>query len=296
MRQSTAPNAASVLLASPYAHEEDEIIDTPITPGDHKYLFDNSAHQAGDRFGALGALFDPVTIRHVENLGIGLGWRCWEVGAGGGSIVRWLSDRTGTTGSVVATDLDVRWLQQQPSTANVHVLQHDVVNDAPPPGPFDLVHERLVLVHVQDRAAAIERMVSVLRPGGWLLLEDFDSGAGDGGFVDAESDLADLGASIVRGMRQLLTERGADPALGSKLPGLLRQAGLAGVEADAYQVIERGDAVADLLRANVDQVAGQLIERRMVTDRDLDRYRERLSSGALRPTSPTLVSAWAKRP
>ncbi len=267
-----------------------------MTTGDRGYLFDNAAHQAGDRFGALAALFDAVTIRHIESVGIETGWRCWEVGAGGGSIVRWLADRTGASGSVVATDLDVRWLQQQPLSANVRVLQHDVVNDAPPAGPFDLVHERLVLVHVHDRHAAIERMASVLRPGGWLLLEDFDSEAGNGGFIDIESDLAELGALIARGIRQLLTERGADPAFGSLLPGALRRAGLVDIDADAYQVIERGDAVRNLLRANIDQVAAQLVERQIVSRHDLDRYLERLASGTLRPTSPTLVSASARRP
>ncbi len=37
-----------------------------MTAGDNEYLFDNAAHQAGGRFGALASLFDPVTIRHVE--------------------------------------------------------------------------------------------------------------------------------------------------------------------------------------------------------------------------------------
>jgi hypothetical protein len=35
---------------------------------------------------ALPLLYDPGTIRHLEQLGVGLGWRCLEVGAGGGSI------------------------------------------------------------------------------------------------------------------------------------------------------------------------------------------------------------------
>jgi SAM-dependent methyltransferase len=40
---------------------------------------------------------------------------------------------------------------------------------------FDLVHARLVLVHVPDRAAALATMVAALRPGGWLLVEDADT-------------------------------------------------------------------------------------------------------------------------
>ncbi len=32
------------------------------------YIFENRATEAGDRFDALGSLFDPVTIRHLDRL------------------------------------------------------------------------------------------------------------------------------------------------------------------------------------------------------------------------------------
>ena len=47
------------------------------------YLLDNRVVEAGERIAALAALFDPITFRHVDALGIARGWRCWEVGAGG---------------------------------------------------------------------------------------------------------------------------------------------------------------------------------------------------------------------
>ena len=137
------------------------------------YLLDNRAPEAGLRFDSLAALFNPVTFRHVEMLGISQGWRCWEVGVGGPSIPDWLSRRVCPSGQVIATDIDVRWVQRAIAD-NVEVRQHDVVADEPPTGPFDLVHERLVLIHLPRREEALERMVGALRPGGWLLLEDFD--------------------------------------------------------------------------------------------------------------------------
>ena len=60
-----------------------------------EYLLDNARREAGARFGALAELFDTVTFRHISVLGIGPGWRCWEVGAGGPSVPAWLSDRVG---------------------------------------------------------------------------------------------------------------------------------------------------------------------------------------------------------
>lgn len=56
-------------------------------PGqDHGYLLDNRRAEAGTRFAAFAELFDPVTFRHVDALGVGAGMRCWEVGAGGASV------------------------------------------------------------------------------------------------------------------------------------------------------------------------------------------------------------------
>jgi hypothetical protein len=68
------------------------------------YLLDNRAAYAGRRFDALSRIFNPVTFSHMEALGIQPGWRCWEVGAGGPSVVRWLAERVGPgpAGQVVA--------------------------------------------------------------------------------------------------------------------------------------------------------------------------------------------------
>ena len=141
--------------------------------GDEGYLLDNRSEAAGARLRALSAIFDPSTFRHLENLGIAVGWRCWEVGAGGDSVVRWMARRVGADGRVLATDIDVSWAQAAAGTT-VEVRRHDVALDAPPAESFDLVHARLVLVHVADRDRALRSMVEVLRPGGRLLVEDAD--------------------------------------------------------------------------------------------------------------------------
>ena len=57
------------------------------------YLLDNAWQHQRARLAGLEAWFDPGTIRHVETLGVAEGWRCWEVGAGGGSIAEWLARR-----------------------------------------------------------------------------------------------------------------------------------------------------------------------------------------------------------
>ena len=67
------------------------------------------------------------------------------------------------------------WLPgRAPVRPPVEVRRHDVGADEPPAEAFDLVHARLVLVHVTGRDRALRSMVECLRPGGWLLLEDAD--------------------------------------------------------------------------------------------------------------------------
>ena len=261
-----------------------------------EYLFENAAPEAADRFSALAMLFDPVTIRHFEALGITEGWDCLELGAGGGSIARWLSKRVGSSGHVLATDLDVRWLSQQDHDANLEIRHHDLVKDPLPDRSFDLAHERLVLLHLPQRAAALQRIAAALRPGGWLLAEDFSSPVATDWFANPTTAEERLGNLVMNETRVLLTRRGADPSLGHKLPQLMRDAGLVVVGADAYQAVVHGDVIRRLVHANVAQVADQLVEQSGITRADVDRLLALLATGELNPSSPLLVSAWARRP
>jgi SAM-dependent methyltransferase len=197
------------------------------------YLLDNRAAEAEQRFDSLSAMFDPVTIRHLTAIGVGPGWRCWEVGVGGPSILAWLAAQVGPTGRVLATDIDTRWAQAAAS-ANVEVRRHDVADDPPPAGPFDVVHARLVLIHVPERERALERMVSALRPGGWLLIEDFDPTLQPLACPDAHGEAQQVANRVRAGFRALLSERGADLTFGRRLPRMFRDAGLVDVGADAH--------------------------------------------------------------
>jgi ubiquinone/menaquinone biosynthesis C-methylase UbiE len=113
---------------------------------------------------------DPTTIRHLCTLGVEPGWACLELGAGGGPIARWLAGRVGPRGRVVATDIDTRFVKAQ-DQPNLEVRRHDITRDELV-GPYDLVHCRSLLVHLADREAVLRRMLDVLRPGGWLLVEE----------------------------------------------------------------------------------------------------------------------------
>lgn len=261
---------------------------------DEGYLLDNEQTEAGVRFGALSSLFDPSTFRHLDALGIAPGWRCWEVGAGGRTVPTWLAARVGPEGRVLATDIDVSWMAGH-GAPGYEVRRHAVGTDEPPAETFDLVHARLVLVHVSRRQEALQSLVSVLRPGGWLLLEDADPALQPLICPDAYGAEQELANRLRRGFRTLLAERGADLAYGRTLPRLLREAGLANVEADAYFPVT-GPACSVLERATVEQVRGLLVAGGLATDEEIDRHLVNVDSGRLDLATAPMISAWGQRP
>jgi SAM-dependent methyltransferase len=88
-------------------------------------------------------------------------------------MAAWLADRVTGAGSVLATDIDVGGLSGL-HQANLTVARHDLEREETPSGGFDLIHARLVLEHLREPAAVVDKLAAALRAGGWLLLEDAD--------------------------------------------------------------------------------------------------------------------------
>src|SRR5689334_15784779 len=126
------------------------------------YLFVDDARA---RLKAAEDLLDEGTQRVLDRIGVATGWQCLEIGAGGGSIARWLADRVGPQGRVVATDISTRDLDRS-GRQNLEVRQHDIVNDPLETDTYDLVHARLLLEHLPARDVAFRKLVESLKPGG----------------------------------------------------------------------------------------------------------------------------------
>ncbi|MFE4670234.1 class I SAM-dependent methyltransferase [Streptomyces sp. NPDC056716] len=140
-----------------------------------EYVFDPAWEKETERLRTNEAIWDPGTLERLEKLGVAPGWSCLEIGAGSGSVVRRLAELVGPAGRVLATDLETGRLASLIELPQVDVVRHDLRTEELPEAAFDLVHSRMVLQHLPDRAAAMDRMVRALRPGGVLFLEDTDS-------------------------------------------------------------------------------------------------------------------------
>jgi SAM-dependent methyltransferase len=261
---------------------------------EQRYMFDAAWQAEQRRLAALETIWDPFTFRNLESLAIRPGAHCLEVGGGNGSVAAWLCDRVGTAGSVVATDLDTRFLRAR-GEPNLEVREHDITRDALEDGAYDIVHTRLLLSHLPDHEAALRRMTGALKPGGRLLVEEFDhvSFLPDAGCSPGERATWD---AWLDAFEALSSKRGLDLAYGRRLPGLLRTHGLEDVQVEGRTVYERGGTPGrDLLLLSVKSLRKGLVETGRIDDAGMDRLFGMLSDAEFGWQSQLMVAASGRR-
>lgn len=258
------------------------------------YLLDNARAEAQGRFAGLEACFDGVTRRHVAALGLRPGWRCLEIGAGNGSVARWLAREVGPGGSVLATDIDTRWTDAG-GLANLEVAIHDIAVGPLPDGAFNLIHARLVVHHLPARDAVVEKLVKALRPGGWLVSEDFDTILPH--CLDPVNDDERAFVRVGRALAEALHRRGADTTWARTLPHRLRDAGLTEVGASGHLAIYHGGSPESvLMQANLDQVGAAIVDAGLITTGELAIAQRLLRDPAFISNYPLLITAWGRKP
>jgi SAM-dependent methyltransferase len=242
------------------------------------------------RLKAAEDLSDEGTVRILERVGAAMGWRCLEVGAGDGSIARWLAERVAPNGHVVATDINTRDLDAG-TNAVLEVRQHEIVNDVLEESSFDLVHARLLLEHLRDRDQVLQKLVQALRPGGWLVVEDVDyvSGVpiGEHGAREHEH------TQSVR--LQAFSAAGVDHTLGRHLPARLRALGLRdlGNEGRVW-VMQCGSPGARWFRLSLAHLRTRLVGAGMLTDDEVERMLEFFEDPNWSAFSPIIMAAWGR--
>ena len=256
-------------------------------------MFDNSGELAETRYRELSALYDEQTIRHVENRGIDQGWSCLEVGAGGGSIASWLCTRVGPTGRVLATDINPQFLYTL-CFPNLQVRRHDICREGFPARQFDLAHARLVLMHLPEREVALSRMLASLRPGGWIVVEEFD---GLSILPDSAANPGEEELRVMRAFNQVLMARGVEMRYGRWLPQQLRECGLVNIGAEASVSIWKGRSPGTaLFKLNFEELSGPIIRSGLMSPAEFEADMKRLDEGDFRMLSPMMWTAWGQIP
>jgi SAM-dependent methyltransferase len=213
-------------------------------------------------------------------VGIGPGWHCLEVGAGSGSVARWIRDQVGSDGRVVAVDLDTRFIDHEPG---IEARRANILVDDAEPDAFDLIHCRALLHHLRDnQVLALGRMATALRPGGLLVAEEPFLGA----------MMASPKPAWVATWQALYAAMpNADYDWPVAVAAALQAAGLTDIQTSGQaELVQGGTPEAELLRLTIEAVRERVPE-----DRDIDSGIALLRD----PTSfqPGIVwySAWGHR-
>jgi ubiquinone/menaquinone biosynthesis C-methylase UbiE len=254
------------------------------------YALDNSWGKAKRRLALLEATLDPKTKRRALALGLATGWRCLEVGAGGGSVALWLSEQVGEEGKVVATDINPTLLKKL-ERPNLESRRHDILNEPLPAGEFDLVHSRWILHHLPTPEIAIGHMISALWPGGWLLLEEVDF------FPVHASHNQDYRDFMTALVNAVVKASGRDCFWARSLPEIVAKYGLSnlGGEGD-FPLLRGGSEVAEFFVLTAEQMRDRMLEGQTIDADTMDRALSLLSNANFWAFGGGGVSVWGQSP
>lgn len=170
----------------------------------------NTAEMA-DLLGLRDDVYRRPLATALERLGVGPGWSCVDVGAGGGDVSVALAEVVGSTGRIFAVDNDpaARDAVAQRAAAFAQVFAiTQAGEELALPQPVDLAFCRFLLLHVVDPLRVLTKMAQAIRVGGYLVAQEPITSAGR---IDA-SPMAYPDAR--------------HPDIGALLPALVRSAGL----------------------------------------------------------------------
>jgi ubiquinone/menaquinone biosynthesis C-methylase UbiE len=172
-------------------------------------------------------VWEPATMRVLRKAGLRKGMSCLDVGCGPGEVMRLMGKKVGTTGQVTGLDYDgkagrqaIKMLQ---ATAKSHFtfIEQDIETAQDIPGqPFDLTYARFFLLHARDPIAVLRKMYAWTKPGGCIVVQDFNTHTGD--IYPRVEFLEELEEVISRTVRH----GSKDLKIGHKLPVYFIEAGI----------------------------------------------------------------------
>lgn len=258
--------------------------------------------QEYERLRAQSRAWEATTSRLLDHVALAPGARCLDAGCGPGETMRLMAQRVGPSGRVTGIDIDASLGRHALSA--LHDAGHrqcdfvplDITaNDPIPGGPFELVYARLLLYHLPERGAVLQRLWNAVAPGGHLLIQDYDLQS-----ISIQPPLHSVG-EIARVIVEAFTAAGCDVHTGGRLPGLFAQAGIGAP--DGTDVSGRLEPLAEtrrMLSAVYTSLLPVAVTRGVTTetraastleafDRDVERFPE------LPVLWPLLIGAWKRK-
>jgi ubiquinone/menaquinone biosynthesis C-methylase UbiE len=256
-----------------------------------------------ERLKQQARVWSQVTQRVLSAAGVSQGMHCLDVGCSIGEGMRTLGKLVGTTGSVTGIDIDpslksglVEELQKEVECrfdfveANVERIEH--VHGA----PFDVVYARLTLIHLRDPVAALRKLHGWVRPGGCLIIQDYDMRGLD---IFPEIPAFEEFRRVFYGAFEQV---GCDVKIGHKLPAYFYAAGIG--EPDGTDVTGLVDSLTrsnEMILAVYRSVLPVALKLGLTTASQSEEFISAMQRAAAEPRYystlwPLMVSSWRRKP
>jgi ubiquinone/menaquinone biosynthesis C-methylase UbiE len=246
-------------------------------------------------------VWEPTTKSVLERAGIASGMRCLDAGSGPGEVMRLMAQYTGPTGMVVGIDTDANIGAEaiaalnsaglrQCRFLNADLLRIERIDEA----PFDLVFARLLLFHMKNPADALRRLYGWLKPGGRIVIQDYDTKA-----IDAEP-AHEVFAEFKTVWSGVCQKAALDERVGLRLPQLFVEAGIGRPDGtDVAGVLLPMNTSCYMLTAVYRSVLPLAFKFGLTTKERSDWFCEQIGGPALADCYvrwPLLISAWKQKP
>lgn len=255
-------------------------------------------HAGKDRLDVLARVHGPHTVELLDRVGVPVGARCLDVGCGGGHVSRELARRAGTSGSVVAIDMDATVLERgraDAAAAGIDTIEFRCGDAATIDGtPSDLAYARFLLCHVGDPVGVLASMLEALRPGGVVILEDTD-------FTACVSyPPCPAYERWVALYRETVRRRGGNADIGPMLPSMLFDAGVKDVGVAMHQPCALDGDVKLMSPLTLDRIGESVVTEGVATAAEVAEIGAELAEYCADLTTlmstPRVVQSWGVKP
>ena len=250
-----------------------------------------------------GQLLNAFTLRLLENAGITTGMKVLDVGCGPGDVSLLAAELVGKTGRVLGVDSNAMVLQvaqaraQQAGLTHVSFLAADIRNLALD-GQYDALVGRLILEHLPEHTAILERLLHHLRPGGIVAFQEYELV----GFAEAALPHSPLLVQASNWVLQVFQRLGVETRMGMKLYCEFLKVGLPAPEIRYEAAIGGGPSWVgyEWFASSVRAVLPLILRFGVATAEEVgietleERLREEIASQGGVVRLPALVSAWTR--
>ena len=246
--------------------------------------------------------WEKITCRVLYEAGLCEGMNFLDVGCGTGDVMRVAGETIGKAGRVTGFDIDEKigkealTLLQQLDNSNYSFNYFDIVNEVIR-GEYDFIYSRFVLIHMTEPVKIIRKLYDALKPGGILLIQDYDFAA-----LKVNAKLEKISGYMRQLMLDTFTKAGKDPEMGTNLSAYFLNAGIGKpTGTDASSIITPVAVAASMMKAVTAGFKNSFLQLGIATEERLNEYINDLDKVIEEKenyfsTWPMLNSAWIRKP